>query len=105
MTHVDCVRAKAFRYRCRLHGTLAALRKGVPVVMDGRFSVDIPVFYSELDRFRTPSGPWLYHFLGESLASHPAAGSASVLAQYNWTMGYDRRIFDEPSFTFFHGPV
>ena len=44
----DCTVARAFRYRCRFHATLAAMRPGVAVVMDGRFTVDATAFYNEV---------------------------------------------------------
>lgn len=102
---VDCVVARSFRYRCRMHRSLAALRRGVPVVMDGRFTVDPDTFYAHLGAFRTPAAAWLFHLAGESLETHPAAGDPAVLARFNWTLGYDRRIFDEATATFLRGPL
>ena len=102
---VDCVVARSFRYRCRMHRSLAALRRGIPIVMDGRFTVDPVTFYEQLDAFRTPEAAWLFHFVGESLETHPAADDPTVLARFNWTLGYDRRVFDEATSTFLRGPL
>ena len=53
----DCTVARAFRYRCRFHATLAAMRPGVAVVMDGRFTVDAAAFYNEVQLRRGITPP------------------------------------------------
>lgn len=114
-TPFSCVVARSFHYQCRQHKTLvAAISESTAtaaaksVVFDGRFRVDATFFdalSSLLNGDSRRSSAWLYEFSGESLAVHPFAGEADLLRRFNWTIGYDKSVFNEQSVYFLEGAM
>ena len=64
------------------------------MVFDGRLGTGHGPL-EQLNRLRRPESVWLFHFAGESLVNYPSAGSRETLRYFNWTVGYNRGIYDE----------
>ena len=92
--------SRSILYACKRHTTFASLfedhHHGFGIRFDGRFRV-APSFFEALEVMagRRSDSPWIYTFLGESLGNHPEAGDPSILARFNWTVGYQPGTFNE----------